>query len=70
MANTTFRIDSCKSCELCAVVCPRKIIFMEPEKTNARGLHYAAIKEADMEKCTGCAFCATICPDCVIKIEK
>lgn len=63
-----FNEDSCKSCELCISVCPKKIIEIDTEKINKNGFHPATVIE--QEKCIGCCFCATICPDSVIKVEK
>jgi len=68
MPKVTFNEDLCKGCELCTIVCPRKIVVMDTERINIKGYHPATVKE--MEKCTGCAFCARMCPDCVIEVEK
>lgn len=67
MAKVTFNEEKCKGCELCTVVCPKKIVKMS-EKINSKGYHPATVEE--MDKCIGCAFCANICPDCVITVEK
>lgn len=68
MPKVTFREDRCKGCGLCISVCPKKILYLEPEKINDKGFHPAAI--SDQDKCIACTFCATMCPDCVITIEK
>ncbi len=67
MPKVTFREERCKACELCASVCPKKIITMAGH-INEMGYHPATVKE--QEKCTGCAMCALICPDLVIEVEK
>ena len=67
MAKVTFNDESCKGCELCKTVCPKKIIVMS-DKINSKGYHPAIVN--DMESCIGCAFCASICPDVVITVEK
>lgn len=63
-----FDENRCKGCELCAAVCPMKIVAMDKEKINAKGYHPAGVKE--MDKCTGCTSCARICPDVVIRVER
>jgi len=68
MAKVTFNTDSCKGCQLCTTVCPKKIIFMDKEHINKKGFNPAYV--AEMDKCIGCKFCATICPDVVITVEK
>ncbi|MDD3766750.1 MAG: 4Fe-4S binding protein [Eubacteriales bacterium] len=68
MAKVIFDENSCKGCELCAHVCPKKIIAMAKDRLNSKGFHPAEV--ADMDKCIGCKFCATICPDVVITVEK
>ncbi len=68
MAKVTFDTDRCKGCELCTIVCPKKIVVMSKDKLNKKGFPPAEVIE--MEKCIGCAFCAKICPDCVITVEK
>ena len=66
----TFDYDRCKGCELCAMVCPKKIIVMDKEKTNRKGYHPAMIPTEDEDKCIGCASCAKMCPDSVITVER
>ena len=68
MAKVTFREDVCKGCGLCVSVCPKKIVFLDKEKINAKGFHPATV--TDMDACIGCGFCATMCPDVVITVEK
>ena len=68
MNKVSFRIERCKGCELCAAVCPKKIIELDASALNEKGYHPARI--TDQEKCIACAMCATMCPDCVIKVEK
>jgi 2-oxoglutarate ferredoxin oxidoreductase subunit delta len=68
MASVIFDEELCKGCELCTIVCPKKIIKMMQDHLNSKGFKPATVIE--MYKCTGCAFCATICPDVVISVEK
>ena len=63
-----FREDKCKGCELCASVCPKKIIEIREAVVNAMGYHPAGI--ADMEECTACANCAMMCPDGAVSVYK
>lgn len=66
MKQVEFNEERCKSCGLCASVCPKKIISISEDKINSKGYRPAQVKEPD--KCIGCAFCATICPDAAITI--
>lgn len=66
--RVTFRQELCKSCEICVVSCPKKILFIDKNCLNDYGAHPATIK--DMTQCIGCANCALMCPDAVICIEK
>jgi len=66
----SFQTDRCKGCELCALVCPTKIIVMDEQSTNRKGYHPAVIKAENMAKCIGCANCARMCPDSVITVER
>lgn len=59
--------DRCKGCELCAAVCPRKVLALS-SKLNHRGQHYAEVIAQD--DCIGCAQCSDICPDTAIEIDE
>lgn len=63
----TFDEDRCKGCELCIVVCPRKILKLA-DHLNVKGYHPSTC--IDIDQCTACANCAKMCPDSVIKVEK
>ena len=57
--------DYCKGCELCIVVCPKKVLGMS-KTLNAKGHHTSdALRPGD---CIGCLQCADMCPDAAIEI--
>lgn len=68
MPKVTINIDVCKGCDLCAFVCPKKIIKLSTTKINEKGYPSAEIIEP--ESCIGCGFCAIMCPDSAITLEK
>lgn len=65
--KVVFDTDRCKGCEICVLVCPRKLLSLAKER-NKLGYRPAGITEE--EKCTGCALCAQMCPDCVIQVYR
>lgn len=65
--RVVFNVDSCKGCNLCVSVCPKKIIFLS-DKLNDKGYRVATVTEQD--NCSSCASCARICPDGVITVYK
>ena len=67
MAKPVFNEQRCKSCELCTVACPKKIIGIAGY-LNTNGFHPAICK--DESACIGCALCARICPDMAIEVYK
>lgn len=71
MVHGTVVIDAerCKSCELCASVCPRNLLRIDHTRFNARG--YRPIELIDPDgSCTGCGLCAMICPDVVLTVYR
>lgn len=62
-------IDSelCKSCKLCATVCPRGV-FELTGKVNKKGYEYMGAPNVD--KCIMCMLCEKSCPDFAIHVEK
>lgn len=67
MPRPVFREERCKGCELCTVVCPKKIVIIA-DRFNNKG--YKPATCSDESKCIGCALCAKACPDIVIEIYK
>lgn len=65
--RVVFREDLCKSCELCAGVCPKKIIKIR-DSLNRQGYHPAYVSDEDQANCISCALCARMCPDAVIDV--
>lgn len=64
----TFDQNRCKGCALCVSVCPKNILTLSSQETNAKGYH--PITCMDEALCIGCASCAKICPDSIITIKK
>ena len=67
MPKPVFNEERCKGCELCTIVCPKKIISIS-DRFNSKG--YRPSTCTDPDKCIGCAHCAKTCPDIVIEIHK
>lgn len=67
MPKVEFKNNLCKGCGLCVLACPKKIVKISEEVSNASGYFCAEI--TDITKCIACGACATMCPDCVIEVE-
>ncbi len=59
--------DLCKSCDLCAVNCPKKVLELT-DQVNKRGYNY--IQPVREQACVQCGLCERICPDFAIHVEK
>ncbi|HIS36534.1 TPA: 4Fe-4S binding protein [Candidatus Scatousia excrementigallinarum] len=57
--------EKCKSCMICASVCPKKLIKLNKEHVNHAGNRYVEFVDKNNE-CLGCALCAISCPDMAI----
>lgn len=67
MPRPVFNEERCKGCELCTVVCPKKIVAIA-DRFNSKG--YRPAHCTDEAQCIGCMLCAKTCPDVVIEIHK
>ena len=67
MPKPIFNEERCKGCELCTVVCPKKIVVIS-NRINSKG--YRPAMCSDESQCIGCMLCAKTCPDVVIEIHK
>ncbi|MBP3384966.1 MAG: 4Fe-4S binding protein [Firmicutes bacterium] len=62
------KADRCKGCELCASVCPKKILEIDNKVLNHKGYHPIGITSE--EECIGCGNCGIMCPDGVINVYR
>ena len=70
MARIKIDKDKCKSCMLCAAVCPRELI-VRSRNLNRRGIYYVEFKtKRNKGGCTACGMCAIICPEACIEVYK
>ena len=67
MAYVKVNAELCKSCQLCVVSCPFKLLSVG-ENSNHKGYRY--VEQQQAEKCTGCKICAIMCPDSAIEVYK
>lgn len=59
--------ERCVGCELCAVVCPAKAIYVLPAENTPGNIHshgerYAEEFRIDMIRCIYCGLCEEACP--------
>ena len=69
MSHIVIDKEKCKSCYLCADVCPEGLIKCDGEvgKTGQNTVRF----EDNNHKCLACAQCATVCPDlAIVKVVK
>lgn len=60
------KADRCKGCELCASVCPKKILEIDKVAINKKGYHPIGLTSEG--ECVGCGSCAIMCPDGAINV--
>jgi NADH-quinone oxidoreductase subunit I len=62
----------CIACNLCATVCPAKVIEIEAAFDPADAAHpkYPARFEIDYSRCVFCGLCVEACPEDAIRMEK
>ena len=68
MAKIVINDDRCKSCYICTVTCPKKLI-RKSTKTNRLGDYMVEFVD-EKNECIGCAMCAKRCPDMAIEVWK
>lgn len=64
MAKIVVHQESCKGCQFCIAICPKKALYVS-DYMNAKGYHATAVDE---EKCIACGTCFVVCPDYVFEI--
>jgi len=68
MAKLTIKEELCKGCGLCVHSCPKDVLALKEDATNAKG--YFPVTQKNPENCVGCGACAIMCPDVVIEVER
>lgn len=68
-------LEKCVGCELCALACPAKAIFVEGEENPADapvsiGERYAKTWIVNMIRCIFCGFCVEACPTEALQLKR
>src|SRR6266542_6429411 len=68
-------LEKCVGCELCALACPAKAIFVEgaenpPENPVSIGERYAKQWIVNMIRCIFCGFCVEACPTEAVQLKR
>ena len=65
-----YDIDKCRSCGLCANICPNKAIKMVKVPKKYGEKYPKLYPQIDLGKCCFCGLCEDICPTGAIKLTK
>ncbi len=65
-----FDIDKCRSCGLCANICPNKAIKMVKAPEEYGEKYPRLYPQIDLGKCCFCGLCQDVCPTKAIKLTK
>ncbi len=55
----------CKGCEICAEVCPKGVLLMQPASDRWEG---SIVEIVDIDACNSCMLCEHQCPDFAIEV--
>lgn len=65
-----FDIDKCRSCGLCANICPNKAIKMVKAQGGYGKKYPKLYPQIDLGKCCFCRLCQDVCPTKALKLTK
>jgi len=66
----TYDIDKCRSCGLCANICPNRAIKMVKAPKRYEKEYPELYPQIDVGKCCFCGLCEDRCPNGAIKLTK